>query len=132
MEVIKKINSHGLCIMCYIICIAAVIRGNEETDIEILITGAVGTLISILLTGFCIWFFNSTAAGARMEKDFKSGLHGLDREITITAEDGREIYHYSGKCDIETQDKYILFEDENGKRQTIYWGALDTIIIQEK
>ena len=123
---------YGLCILLFLICIAAIIAGIEADDIEILITGAVGTLISILLTGFCIWFFNSTAAGARMEKDFKSGLHGLDREITITAEDGREIYHYSGKCDIETQDKYILFEDENGKRQTIYWGALDTIIIQEK
>ena len=123
---------YGLCILLFLICIAAIIAGIEADDIEILITGAVGTLISILLTGFCIWFFNSTAAGARMEKDFKSGLHGLDREITITAEDGREIYHYSGKCDIETQDKYILFEDESGKRQTIYWGALDTIIIQEK
>ena len=121
-----------LCFLLFLICIAAIIAGIEADDIEILITGAVGTLISILLTGFCIWFFNSTAAGVRMEKDFKSGLHGLDREITITAEDGREIYHYSGKCDIETQDKYILFEDENGKRQTIYWGALDTIIIQEK
>ena len=123
---------YGLCFLLFIICIAAIIAGIEADDIEILITGAVGTLISILLTGFCIWFFNNTAAGTRMEKDFKSGLHGLDREITITAEDGREIYHYSGKCDIETQDKYILFEDENGKRQTIYWGALDTIIIQEK
>lgn len=123
---------YGLCILLFLICIVAIIAGIEADDIEILITGAVGTLISILLTGFCIWFFNSTAAGARMEKDFKSGLHGLDREITITSEDGREIYHYSGKCDIETQDKYILFEDENGKRQTIYWGALDTIIIQEK
>lgn len=123
---------YGLCFLLFLICIAAIIVGIETDDIEILISGAIGTLISILLTGFCIWFFNSTAAGARMEKDFKSGLHGLDREITITAEDGREIYHYSGKCDIETQDKYILFEDENGKRQTIYWGALDTIIIQEK
>ena len=123
---------YGLCFLLFLICIAAIIAGIEADDIEILITGAVGTLISVLLTGFCIWFFNSTATGARMEKDFKSGLHGLDREITITAEDGREIYHYSGKCDIETQDKYILFEDENGKRQTSYWGALDTIIIQEK
>ena len=116
----------------FFVCIVAIIIGINSDDTGILTVGAVGTLISVLLTGFCIWFFNGTAAGARMEKDFKSGLHGLDREITITAEDGREIYHYSGKCDIETQDKYILFEDENGKRQTIYWGALDTIIIQEK
>ena len=123
---------YGLCILLFFVCIVAIIVGINTDETEILIIGAVGTLISILLTGFCIWFFNSTAAGARIEKDFKSGLHGLDREITITSEDGREIYHYRGKCDIETQDKYILFEYENGKRQTIYWGALDTIIIQEK
>ena len=122
---------YGLCIFLFFVCIVAIIVGFNTDETEILIIGAVGTLISVLFTGFCIWF-NGTAAGARMEKDFKSGLHGLDREITITAEDGREIYHYSGKCDIETQDKYILFEDESGKRQTIYWGALDTIIIQEK
>lgn len=123
---------YGFCIFLFFICITAIIIGINSDDPGILTVGAVGTLISVLLTGFCIWFFNDTAAGVRMEKDFKSGLHGLDREITITAEDGREIYHYSGKCDIETQDKYILFEDENGKRQTIYWGALDTIVIQEK
>lgn len=123
---------YGFCIFLFLVCITAIIVGINTDETEILIVGAVGTLIAVLLTGFCIWFFSSTAAGARMTKDFKSGLHGLEREITITDEDGREIYHYSGKCDIETQDKYILFEDENGKRQTIYWGALDTIIIQEK
>lgn len=123
---------YGLCGLLSLIGIVALIVGIKTDETEILISGAVATLISVLLTGLCIWFFSCTAAGARMTKDFKSGLHGLEREITITAEDGREIYHYSGKCDIETQDKYILFEDENGKRQTIYWGALDTIIIQEK
>ena len=123
---------YSFCIFLILVCIATIIVGINTGERKILIVGAVGTLISVLLTGFCIWFYNGTAAGARMTKDFKSGLYGLDREITITAEDGREIYHYSGKCDIETQDKYILFEDENGKRQTIYWGALDTIIIQEK
>ena len=123
---------YSLCILLFLVSIAAIVVGIETNETGILISGAVCTLISMLVTGFCIWFFNGTAAGARMSKDFKSSLHGLEREITITAEDGREIYHYSGKCDIETQDKYILFEDENGKRQTIYWGALDTIIIQEK
>lgn len=123
---------YGFCILLFLVGIAAVVTGAKTDETEILISGVICTLVSILLTGFCIWFFNCTASGARSAKDFKSGLHGLDREITITAEDGREIYHYSGKCDIETQDRYILFEDENGKRQTIYWGALDTIIIQEK
>ena len=79
------------------------------------------------------WYCANTAGGARALKDQKSELHnGLMREITITAEDGREIFHYKGKCDIETdKDNYILFEDENGLRQIIYWGVTDTIIISE-
>ena len=78
------------------------------------------------------WYYSSTASGARAIKDQQSNFNqGLNREITITAEDGREIYHYTGKCDIETQDRYILFEGEDGLRRTIYWGITDTIIIEE-
>lgn len=78
------------------------------------------------------WYYGSTASGMRAMKDQQSNLNqGLNREITITAEDGREIYHYKGKCDIETQDRYILFEGEDGLRRTIYWGITDTIIIEE-
>ena len=78
------------------------------------------------------WYFGNTASGARALKDEQSNLNkGLMREITITAEDGREIFHYIGKCDIETTNEYILFEDENGLRQMIYWGIQDTIIISE-
>ena len=78
------------------------------------------------------WYYGSTASGARALKDQQSNLNqGLNRQITITAEDGREIYHYKGKCDIETQDRYILFEGEDGLRRTIYWGITDTIIIEE-
>lgn len=78
------------------------------------------------------WYYSSTASGMRALKDQESNFNqGLNREITITAEDGREIYHYKGKCDIETQDRYILFEGEDGLRRTIYWGITDTIIIEE-
>lgn len=79
-----------------------------------------------------LWYFNNTANGIRALKDQESNLNnGIKREITITAEDGREIYHYIGKCDIETNSDYILFEDENGLRQMIYWGVQDTIIVKE-
>lgn len=98
--------------------------------------GIIALLVCLLvwlgaLFGFK-WYYNSTASGARALKDQQSNLNlGLNREITITAEDGREIYHYKGKCDIETQDQYILFEGEDGLRRTIYWGITDTIIIEE-
>ena len=96
----------------------------------------VGILVTVLLVGIIIggghWYCNNTAGGARALKDQESNLNnGLMREITITAEDGREIFHYIGRCDIETNGSYILFEDEDGLRQMIYWGVQDTIIISE-
>lgn len=99
-----------------------------------------GSMLCILITVFLVlliigggfWYCNNTANGIRMMKDQQSELsNGLNREITITAENGREIYHYKGKCNIETQDRYILFEGEDGLRRTIYWGITDTIIIEE-
>ena len=98
--------------------------------------GMLGILITVLIVAIIIgggfWYCNNTAGGARAMKDQQSELNnGLMREITITAEDGREIFHYVGKCDIETNGNYILFEDENGMRQMIYWGITDTIIVSE-
>ena len=86
----------------------------------------------VALIGGGHWYFNNTMSGARAMKDQQSNLNqGLMREIIIASEDGREIFYYKGKCDIETNDNYILFEDENGLRQMIYWGIQDTIIISE-
>lgn len=98
--------------------------------------GIIALLVFVLVMLACIfgfkWYYSSTASGVRALKDQESNFNnGLNREITITAEDGREIYHYKGKCDIETQDRYILFEGEDGLRRTIYWGITDTIIIKE-
>lgn len=98
--------------------------------------GMLGILITVfvvlLLIGGGFWYCNNTASGARAIKDQQSNLNnGLMREITITAEDGRKIFHYVGKCDIETNGNYILFEDENDLRQMIYWGITDTIIVSE-
>ena len=91
-----------------------------------------GFVIAGLILGGGYWYCNNTADGARALKDQQSELHnGLNREITITAEDGRQIFYYKGKCDIETNGNYILFEDEEGMRQMIYWGIQDTIIISE-
>ena len=99
-----------------------------------------GSMLCILLTAVLVlliigsgfWYCNNTANGIRAMKDQQSELeNGLMREITITAEDGREIFHYVGKCDIETNGNYILFEDEKGLRQMIYWGITDTIIVSE-
>ena len=98
-------------------------------------------LVAILITaivfggtvGIGYWYCNNTASGVRAMKDQESNLNnGLHREIIVTAEDGREIFYYKGKCDIETDHSaYILFEDEDGYRHIIYKGVQDTIIVNE-
>ena len=91
-------------------------------------------MLTVILGCYGFWWCNNTAAGARALKDQQSDLsNGLNREITIVAEDGREIFHYKGKCDIETDhdDNYILFEGEDGLRRMIYYGITDTVMIME-
>lgn len=98
----------------------------------------IGLLITALVVGLLIgygsWYFNNTAEGARALKEQQSNLNnGLNREITIIAADGREVFHYKGRCDIETdhEDNYILFEGEDGLRRMIYYGVTDTVLILE-
>lgn len=100
--------------------------------------GVSSSIISIAIfigAIFCInWYNTSTASGIRAYKDYQSNMtNGIEREITITAEDGREIFHYKGKVDVESDhtDNYIKFESEEGKRYMIYYGITDTIIIKE-
>lgn len=101
--------------------------------------GVINLLVSmfiLLLICFGIrWYNTNTVSGIRAVKDYQSELsNGIDREITITAEDGREIFHYEGKVDVESNhsDNYIKFESEEGKRYIIYYGIQDTIKIIEK
>lgn len=105
--------------------------GYEFKTILISSIASVVIIVGMIIGGF--WYYGNVADGIRVMKDQESALNnGIEREITITAEDGREIFYYKGKCDIETDNgNYILFEDEEGKRQIIYWGVTDTIIISE-
>lgn len=92
-------------------------------------------IVTILLAIFLNWYNTSTASGIRGMKDFRSNLsNGIEREITITTEDGREVFHYQGKIDVESDhtDNYIKFESEDGKRYIIYYGIQDTVKIIEK
>lgn len=92
------------------------------------------TVLSVLIACFGFWWCNNTADGARAMKDQRSNFNnGLPREIVVLAADGREIFHYEGKCDIESDhtDNYILFEDEDGLRRMIYYGITDTVLIME-
>ena len=128
-----------ICIICCIIFgILVTLYIGAEFDIGVapyLITATISAIIIILIVIGIKWYNTHTASGVRAVKDFKSELsNGIEREITITAEDGREIFYYEGKVDIESDhdDNYIKFESEEGKRYIIYYGIQDTITIIEK
>lgn len=117
--------------------IVFLIGGRITEARPIFIIGIVLIVASIILTFSLNWYHTSFASGIRNYKDFQSEINqGLNREIIITAEDGREIFHYEGKIDIETDhtgsDRYILFESEEGQRYIIYYGVQDTVLIIEK
>lgn len=121
------------------ILISLLIALNYELDKEgwfgALINALASTIVLLIVIGGIKWYNTNTASGIRAVKDYQSELNnGIDREITITAEDGREIFHYEGKIDIESNhtDNYIKFESEEGKRYIIYYGIQDTIQIIEK
>ena len=126
----------GLVVAFIILTFSSVMIGLYS---ESWIAGIVSIVVSIGLTvalGFGLnWYNTSTASGIRNFKDYQSNLsNGIEREITITAEDGREIFHYEGKVDVESNhtDNYIKFESEEGKRYIVYYGIQDTITIIEK
>ena len=102
------------------------------------IIGLIITFIVVFGSLFILnWYNTSTASGKRNFKDFKSEINdGIYREITITNDDGKVIYDYTGKCDIQEQDEVderkLKFENEQGKRVIIYYGITDTVKIIEK
>lgn len=118
-----------------IVGVSTVIGIDSESWQAGIISGLVGIILLIALVLFVRWYNTNTASGIRSVKDYQSEIsNGIDREITITAEDGREIFHYEGKVDVESNhsDNYIKFESEEGKRYIIYYGIQDTIKIIEK
>jgi energy-coupling factor transporter transmembrane protein EcfT len=108
---------------------------DKDTRIAGLVIVFSTVVVTVLLAIFLNWYNTSTASGIRGMKDFRSNLsNGIEREITITTEDGREVFHYQGKIDVESDhtDNYIKFESEDGKRYIIYYGIQDTVKIIEK
>lgn len=107
-------------------------------EIKAGIITSISTLIICMILVFTLaWYNTNTERGRRALKDNQSNFNGgIYREITITAEDGREIFHYEGKVDVETShegsENYILFESEDGRRYIIYYGITDTVLIIEK
>lgn len=118
-----------------VVLISLYIGFDNDSITAGIIAALIGTIILIAIMVFVGWYNTNTASGIRAVKDYKSEIsNGIDREIIITAEDGREIFYYEGKVDVESNhtDNYIKFESEEGKRYIIYYGIQDTIQIIER
>lgn len=93
--------------------------------------GGIGLSLASLIIGggliFLLLFYSfGTASGQRAWKDFHSNTNnGLERTITVFNISGEETTSYSGKFDIDVSpnENKILFDDENGKRHIIFYGA---------
>lgn len=128
----------GIILLCGISISIAIYNSGWEKHPKGAIINMIITFIFIIAVAFGLnWYNTSTASGMRSYKDFKSEIsNGIYRELVITAEDGREIFRYEGKFDIERHedgdDRYLRFESQEGKRYTISYGIQDTVIIIEK
>lgn len=101
----------------------------------------VGMGIGIFIAGFIIGLvliitpivYSNTAAGQRAYKDQQSNfnVNQITREVIVYDINGDVIATYTGKFDIETDnEKYILFDDEDGLRHIIYYTT-GTVIVNE-
>lgn len=113
--------------------IGALIYGfaNDEmgAGVGIFITGLIIGLILIITP----IIYSNTAAGQRAYKDQQSNfnVNQITREVIVYDINGDVITTYTGKFDIETDnEKYILFDDENGLRHIIYYTT-GTVIVNE-
>lgn len=111
----------------------AAVSYYEQKNIPSLI---LSMILTIVICGGVWWYGANTESGRRSLKDQQSNFgHGIDRIVTIYDFQGKVIKQYSGKFDVETGDdrkaKYILFDDEAGKRHMIYYTT-GTIIIDER
>ena len=101
---------------------------DTKWKVIVLILCLVGIIGSF--AGF-LWYFNNTESGKRSLKTQKSNLEGgIQREVRVYDATGGLIETYDGKFDVKYDDDRILFDDENGKRHTIYYPT-GTVIIDE-
>ena len=98
--------------------------------------GIIVLFINLIVVGcvicFQFWFYRNTATGSRALKTQESELqNGITRVVKVYDINGKVIQEYEGKFDITYDDSRILFDDENGRRHTIYYST-GTVIIDEK
>ena len=88
-------------------------------------------VIFVLILMSC-WYLTFTECVRRKVKYFTGHVSGvITRHVRVYDFSGGLLEEYKGTSDIETtNDKYILFDDENNLRHIIYFTT-GTVIIDE-
>jgi small-conductance mechanosensitive channel len=112
------------------VCAGTGLYISEETK-GAMVGVIIGFCISLVVMFGMLWYYGSTAAGARAMKTQESNFNrGINRTITVYDIEGDVIQQFSGKFDIEYDDDRIMFDDENNLRHIIYYPT-GTVIIDE-
>ena len=94
-----------------------------------IISVIVGLIIVAASWATGAWYYTGTEAGKRAIKTQQSNFGGgIERRITVYDVEGDVIAKYEGRFDIEYDDDRILFDDEEGLRQIIYYPTGNVIV----
>lgn len=116
-------------IIALLLIVSGAFVGEATSSMAIGVVG--GVVISGVILGGMLWYYNSTAAGARAFKSQESNFNmGIERKVTVYDVEGDVIQEYEGKFDIEYDDDRILFDDDKGLRHIIYYPT-GTVIVDE-
>lgn len=104
---------------------------TDGFDLNIVSGFLVGIILSGIVLGIMLFYFNNTASGKRAFKSQESNFNnGIERSVEVYDATGNLLKTYSGKFDVDYDDNRIIFDDENNKRHVIYYPT-GTVIIDE-
>ena len=91
----------------------------------------IGFIITIAIVVGQLWYYNNSESGKRAIKTQESNYSGgIKRSVQVYDINGELIKEYKGKFDIDYDDDRIIFDDEKGKRHTIFYTT-GTVVVDE-
>lgn len=114
------------------VCVFFTWNSTEMKKPKKIMLTCVASVVTLLVTAGCVFMMYFTVAGQRSWKTLISNVAGnIDRVVTVYDMNGEVITTYEGNFDIDSNETRIMFDDQDGKRHTIYWTT-GTVVIDEK